>query len=205
MDAAGWDERYRSSELLWGATPNQFVEQQLRATAPGRAVDLACGEGRNARWLALRGWTVTGVDFSAVAVEKARAMPPVAGLEWVCADVTTWRSPRPVDLALLCYLQLQAGQFRSALRNAAAALAPGGVLLVVGHSTRNLAEGVGGPQEPSVLFTPQDVIEHIAGTGLEVEVAREVLRQVKDADRPAIDTLVRARRPADPTVSPIGP
>jgi 2-polyprenyl-3-methyl-5-hydroxy-6-metoxy-1,4-benzoquinol methylase len=63
MDAQAWDERYTASELLWSATPNQFVAAELSDLAPGRAVDLAAGEGRNALWLAERGWHVTAVDF----------------------------------------------------------------------------------------------------------------------------------------------
>ena len=64
MDARAWDERYAASELVWSATPNRFVEAELAELAPGRAVDLAAGEGRNALWLADRGWHVTAVDFS---------------------------------------------------------------------------------------------------------------------------------------------
>ena len=56
MDANAWDERYAATELVWSAGPNQFVEHEVADLPPGRALDLACGEGRNARWLADRGW-----------------------------------------------------------------------------------------------------------------------------------------------------
>ena len=63
MDSAGWDERYAATELVWSAAPNQFVEEALADLPPGRALDLACGEGRNARWLAALGWQVTGAGL----------------------------------------------------------------------------------------------------------------------------------------------
>ena len=62
MDAGDWDARYAASELVWGAEPNRFVVEEFTAVAPGRAVDLGAGEGRNALWLAERGWLVTAVD-----------------------------------------------------------------------------------------------------------------------------------------------
>src|ERR1700712_1041252 len=95
MDAQTWDERYAAAGLVWSATPNQFVAAELAALPPGRALDLACGEGRNALWLADRGWQVTAVDFSRVALDKGRALaarqagsgPPQ--LDWVLGDALT--------------------------------------------------------------------------------------------------------------------
>ncbi len=115
-------------------------------------------------------------------------------LDWVVADATAYTAPEPVDLALLCYLQLPAPQRRAAVRGAAAALASGGVLLVIGHDSRNRTEGTGGPQDPDVLFTAADLVDDLAGAGVTVERADEVLRPVDGADRPAIDALLRAVR-----------
>ncbi len=198
MDATAWDDRYRATELVWGARPNRWVEQELADLPPGRAVDLACGEGRNALWLAARGWRVTAVDFSAVALDKGRTLetqqpagaPPV---EWVCADATAFRPEPAYDLALLCYLQLSAHQRTATVRNAAAALRPGGVLLVIAHDSANLTEGTGGPQDPEVLYTAGDVVADLDGA-LVVDTAEAVLRPVDGAVRPAIDALVRAHR-----------
>jgi SAM-dependent methyltransferase len=203
VDAEGWDERYRSSELVWGIAPNRWVEQELAGLPPGQALDMACGEGRNALWLAGLGWQVTAVDFSPVALEKARALEERAQAEragsvrvsWRCADATAYRHDGAVDVALLCYLQLPAAQRRAAVRNAAGALAPGGTLLVIGHDSTNLADGTGGPQDPSVLFTAADVAADLDGTGVSVDVAEAVLRPVEGAPRPAIDALLRAHRP----------
>jgi len=204
MAAGQWDERYAGSELIWGAGANRWVAQHTATLNPGRAVDLACGEGRNAVYLAERGWHVVGVDFSAVAIDKARqleqsradggaAHPPV---RWVCADVTDYH-PDPIDLALLVYLHLRPPARQAVLTAAVAALAPGGTVLVVGHNTRNIAEGTGGPQDPGLLYTAADIVTDLAGIAPElvVDSATEPLREVPGADRPAIDTVVRAHRP----------
>ncbi|HEV7194067.1 MAG TPA: class I SAM-dependent methyltransferase [Jatrophihabitantaceae bacterium] len=199
MDAAAWDERYRSSDLVWGAQPNRWVEQQLAGLSPGTGVDVACGEGRNALWLASRGWRMIAVDFAAAALDKGRRLESSAEvahpIDWVCDDVTAYRAPQPVDLVLICYLQVSAEVRRTVMRNAAAALAPGGTLLVVGHDSTNLADGTGGPQEPAVLYTAADLAADLEGTGLAIDIAHAVLRPVDGADRPAIDALLRAHRP----------
>lgn len=199
MDARTWNERYSTSELIWTAEPNQFLVAETEAMAPGRALDLGAGEGRNAVWLARRGWKVTAVDFSDVGLAKARALAEHAHvtIETVCADAT-----EPVsgayDLVIVLYLQLPADQRRRAIANAAAAVAAGGTLLVVGHDSTNLIDGVGGPQDPAVLCTPDDLVTDLAGSGLDVERAERVQRVVAtvDGDRSAIDVLVRARRAA---------
>jgi SAM-dependent methyltransferase len=198
MRAEEWDERYRASAMVWGAEPNRWVADEVADLPPGTALDLGCGEGRNAVWLARRGWRVVAVDFSTVGLSKGRELELHAGgdaaVEWVAGDATTYRPAAPVDLALLCYLQLVAAERRAAVRSAAGALAPGGVLLVVGHDSRNIPDGTGGPQDPTVLFTGADVVADLAGLDLTVEKAGEVLRPVDGADRPAIDVLVRAVR-----------
>jgi SAM-dependent methyltransferase len=198
MKAEQWDERYRSTDLVWGTPPNRWVERELADLAPGRALDLACGEGRNALWLAARGWQVSAIDFSAVALDKGRALEsrqaPPTRVGWVHADATTYRPAEHVDLALLCYLQLPRAEWRAALIRAADALGSGGTLLVIGHDSTNIADGVGGPQDPAVLFTAADVVADLAGTDLVIERAEAVHRPVDGADRPAVDALVRAHR-----------
>jgi SAM-dependent methyltransferase len=196
FDATFWDERYRASESVWGAAPNRWVEQEVADLPPGTALDLACGEGRNAVWLAARGWDVLAVDFSDVGLAKGteleRRVSGDSRISWIRADATDYLPPEPADLALVCYLQLAASQRRAAMRNAARSLAPGGTLLVVGHDSRNRTEGTGGPQDPDVLFTAAEVADDVDGLGLTIEKAGEVLRPVDGADRPAIDALLRA-------------
>ena len=208
MDARAWDERYAASDLVWSPTPNQFVEAELATLRPGRAVDLAAGEGRNALWLASLGWEVTAVDFSLVGLDKGRALqerhPSGRDLhvDWVHADVLTWEpGPVPYDLALLAYLQLPADQRRQAVRRAFTCLREGGTFLLVAHDATNIAEGTGGPQDPSVLATAEEVLGDLDGERFEVARAERVARTVDPGDdhrgeaaRTAWDSLVRVVR-----------
>jgi SAM-dependent methyltransferase len=211
VDSSTWDERYAGSDLVWSATPNQWVEQVAVGLAPGRVLDLAGGEGRNALWLADLGWQATVVDFSQVALDRACALAAERfgaddeRLVTVRADLLTYQpEPGSYDLVLVVYLQLSAEARRTALLMAATAVAPGGMLLVVAHDSTNLTVGVGGPQDPHVLYTCGDVEADLAGTGLVIERSEAVLRTVETESGPreAIDALlvaVRTRRGRTPT------
>ena len=199
MEREQWDERYRVDELIWKAEPNRFLVEEVALLAPGRALDLACGEGRNALWLAERGWQVTAVDFSAVGLEKARRLASERGLELVLveADVLEWEPPAAsFDLVIVMYLHLPAGARRRVQERAASALAPGATLLVVGHDSTNLTEGIGGPQDPAVLFSPEDIVGDL--DGLDIERAERARRPVAtgSGEVDAIDAIVRAVRPS---------
>jgi SAM-dependent methyltransferase len=194
-----WDARYAQKELLWTARPNRMFADEVGSLEPGRALDVACGEGRNAVWLAERGWDVTGVDFSEVALAKAAELARARGVavEWVAADVLEHEPPPGAfDLVAVLYLQLPRNELARALRNAVRAVAPGGTLVVLGHDTRNLTDGFGGPRDPSVLFTPADVVASL--DGLTVERAETVERTVThdDGEAVALDAFVRAARAA---------
>ncbi len=185
------DARYAGRELVWSAEPNPFVVAETADLPPGAAADVACGEGRNAVWLAGRGWSVTGVDFSAVALDEARTLAAAAGVdvEWVHADALAWAPPREYDLVLVASLQLPPPERAAALRTAAGAVAPGGSLLVVAHDARN-RRGVGGPGDERVLHRPDEVV----APGF-AEARREAARRPV-GDRDALDTVVRLVRPA---------
>jgi len=182
--------------------PNQFVATELTGLPAGRALDLAAGEGRNSVWLAQRGWTVTAVDFSRVGLEKGRKLSAARGVgarqvDWVVADLREYSPAREAyDLALIAYLQVDAALRAQVLAGAAAALVPGGTLLVVGHDVTNLTEGVGGPQNPDVLYTPESITAELPR--LRILRAERVRRIVeRDGEQAtAIDTLVRAERTA---------
>jgi len=193
-----WNARYAAAELLWTAEPNRRFASEVEDLEPGRALDLACGEGRNAVWLAERGWRTTGVDFSDVALAKAERLAASRGVEveWVLADVLEHEPERGAfELVAVLYLQLPHEQLAEVLHTSIGALAPGGALVVLGHDTTNLTHGHGGPRDASVLFTPEDVVPHLER--LVVERAEKVPRTVplEDGEATAIDALVRARRP----------
>ena len=196
MDASEWDVRYAKAELEWGAEPNRFLVQEIEGLEPGRALDIAAGEGRNAIWVAARGWMVTAVDFSPVAIEKARRLAAERGVdvEWVVADVVDYAPGTEVfDLAVVFYLHLVASEMRKVLGRVAAALRRGGTLLIVGHDRANLTDGVGGPQDPAILLDAQVVASELED--LVIEKAERIMRRVEGTEREAIDTLVRARKP----------
>ena len=195
MDSSEWDQRYAGSELVWTAEPNRFVVAEAQDLPPGRALDLGAGEGRNSVWLAARGWQVTAVDFSAAGLDKARLLAQARGVsaDWVLADVLDYQpEPGAFQLVLVAYLQLPAPSLDRVLRHAVSALAPRGTLLVVSHDVTNLAEGVGGPQDPALLHTPELITRPLGG--LTVERAERVRRRAGEEGQEAIDTLVRAVR-----------
>lgn len=198
FDSATWDARYASAatadSTVWSLTPNAWIAETVDALdlQPGTAIDLACGEGRNALWLAQRGWQVTAVDFSAVALETGRARAEQLGVEvdWERADVTDWVSPTLVDLVVIAYLQLEAGDLADVIAAAAGSLEPGGRLVLIGHDVDNLERGVGGPQNPAVLHSVAAL--RAAAGDLAIERCEQVLRPV--GDRQAVDAVLVARR-----------
>jgi SAM-dependent methyltransferase len=190
-----WDEKYAAVEHLWAARPNRFLVVEVADLPPGRVLDLACGEGQNAIWLATLGWKVTGVDFSGVAIAKAQARAASDGIEvdFVCADVLQYEpEPSAFDLVLLLYFHLPPDELRTVLTRGKAALAEGGTILIIGHDWQNLTDGVGGPQDPTILYAPDEIAEELPG--LEIEKATQVFRDIQGEERKAIDALVRARR-----------
>ena len=202
VDSQQWDERYSGTEFEWTTRPNQFVAAELADLPPGRALDLAAGEGRNTVWLAERGWQVTAVDFSRVGLEKGCKLSAARGVDearvdWIVADLRDFEPDRDFyDLVLIAYLQVSPELRATVMARAAAALAPGGTAFVVGHDLTNLTEGTGGPQDPDVLYTPEAVRAELPG--LRVVQAERVHRTVERDGGPAtaIDTLVRAIREA---------
>ena len=195
MDATEWDARYSETELAWGAEPNRFLAPEVAGLEPGKALDLAAGEGRNAIWLAQQGWTVTAVDFSSVGIDKARRISAEKKVDvtWVVDDVITFETDADFDLVIVFYLHLAPADMKAVLAHASAALNRGGTLLVVGHDRANFTSGVGGPQDPTILHDADEIASELEG--LVIEKARQVMRPVEGIERDAIDTLVKAVKP----------
>lgn len=204
MDAQAWDEKYRGRDVAAGAPPNGAVVEFATSLPPGRALDLACGEGRNAVWLASRGWRVDAVDFSAVALTAAVRVASGATasirerLQWVHADVTDLTLEPQYDLVLLSYLHLSPPERAALLARIHTALKHEGILVIVGHHRDNVEHGVGGPQDVEILYSAEDLVSELSDE-LAVETAETRPRVVDDAV--ALDALVVARLPAGrPTV-----
>ena len=196
MKREDWNRRYAEVDSLWSAKPNRFLVAEVEGLAPGRALDLACGEGQNAVWLATLGWDVTAVDYADVAVAKGieRAARAAVAVDFQVGDLLDYvPEARSFDLVVILYLHISSNGLRLVLERATEALAPGGTLVLVGHDLLNLTDGVGGPSDRDLLFTPDEVVAELSG--LEIEKAEHLLRDVDGHDRPAIDALVRARRP----------
>ncbi|WP_025030668.1 class I SAM-dependent methyltransferase [Nitratireductor aquibiodomus] len=195
-----WNKRYRATDSLWGARPNRAFVAEAEALAPGRALDLGAGQGRNALWLAERGWNVRALDLSDVAIDRARQAANTLGLsDRFDAEAVDLRSHVPearrYDLVAMIYFHIPSADLAPVLKQAAAAVAEGGTFLLVGHDLSNLTEGYGGPQSPDFLYTAQLVSDAI-GAELKIERAERIARPVNtDAgERIAYDCLVRAHR-----------
>ncbi|MFE2287010.1 class I SAM-dependent methyltransferase [Streptomyces sp. NPDC059443] len=196
-----WDTRYRESEKVWSGDANAVLAREAEGLAPGRALDLGCGEGGDAVWLARRGWHVTGTDISGVALERAAVHAADAGVddrtEWERHDLAESFPAGEYDLVSACFLHTF-GEFprERILRRASAAVAPGGILLVVGHA------GWASWQEdrPEVDFpTAEEVVAQLelAAGAWEVLLAEEHVRvQNRPDGRPGTrtDNVVKVLR-----------
>src|SRR6267143_1209766 len=135
--AAEWDARYSMRDgTKWSGRPNGRLVAEVADLTPGRALDVGCGEGADAIWLARRGWTVTAIDLSDVAVRRAREAAELAGaaVEWVCGDALQTPLPaRSFDLVSMQYPALPKAAGEAAVRTLLDAVRAGGLLLAVYH------------------------------------------------------------------------
>jgi SAM-dependent methyltransferase len=163
-----WDERFSSEEYLFGTGPNAFLEKQGRLLKPGgTALALADGEGRNGVWLAEQGLTVTSVDFSPIALEKARRLAAARGvtISTVQADLGDWTWPEDeFDIVAAIFIQFAGPNLRAAIfRRIRRALAPGGLLILQGYRPEQLHYGTGGPPHAENMYTAEMLREAFAG------------------------------------------
>lgn len=138
-DAGYWDERYSEREQVWSGRPNAALVKETQPLQPGRALDLGCGEGADAIWLAQQGWQVTAVDVSEVALARGKQHAHNADVNeritWEQRDLSVAFPTGDYDLVAAMFLHSSTGRLQrdSVLRQAANAVAPGGVLLIIGH------------------------------------------------------------------------
>ena len=194
----GWDERHSHGDFE-GEGPNPTLVIGVADLTPGTALELAAGSGTNAVWLASQGWRTTAVDWSPVGLANGRAKAEAAGVEvdWLERDLFAWAPPaRSFDLVVIVYLHVPPEERATIYPQAAAAVAPGGRLVIVGHDRLNATEGEGGPPDTVRLFTADEVAAQLlaADPALIVERA-EVVRRVPPPGRAPIDSLLILRRP----------
>jgi SAM-dependent methyltransferase len=199
-----WDERYAADDRVWSGQPNPRLVEHAADLPPGLALDVGCGEGADAVWLAERGWRVTGADVSVVGLEKARRRAGEAGVadrtDWLHVDLVA-EDPLPggADLVSAMYVHVPDAALDRIYTAIAGAVRPGGTLLVAGHHPDERHTDLRNPHLTHLLFGPERVTA-LLGTGWQVDVAEGRTRDVVGHEgerRVATDTVVVARR--DPT------
>ncbi|MBR8741675.1 bifunctional 2-polyprenyl-6-hydroxyphenol methylase/3-demethylubiquinol 3-O-methyltransferase UbiG [Nocardiopsis sp. MG754419] len=198
-----WNERYRTKGRIWSGAPNRHLVAEVAGLAPGRALDVGSGEGADALWLAERGWAVTAVDISSVALDRAAAHARDRGSEvaeritWTRADVTAWAPPAPAfDLVTVQFMHLYPNPRARLFAALAGAVAPGGELLVVAHHPRDLETGVPRPPMPELFYEGDAVTAALTEGEWEVLVdeARAGEQTLDGTTHTVHDLVVRARR-----------
>ena len=206
-----WDERYGGSERVWSGKPNQRLVEQTADLTPGRAADIGCGEGADAIWLAEQGWDVTALDVSRVALDRTAQHAIERGVdrrvkvgEYDVLGDHPPRHPRRTsgfDLVSAHFMHVPREDFDGVYRRLAAAVAPGGRLLVVAHHPDDVDSGARRPHGPGLLFPPEQLLTTLGVEGgssddWEVEVVDSPVREQQMPDGPmrVRDTIVRLRR-----------
>jgi SAM-dependent methyltransferase len=157
---AEWDARYASAEQVWSGKPNTALVAEVTGLTPGRALDVGCGEGADAVWLARQGWDVTALDVSRVALDRAARHAREAGTEvrWLPgALVGAPLEPGTFDLVAALYPALYKTPAQEAEQVLISAVAPGGVLLVVHHADVDTERAKGHGFDPADYVSPGDV------------------------------------------------
>ncbi|WP_312182714.1 class I SAM-dependent methyltransferase [Arthrobacter sp.] len=202
-----WDGFYRERDQVWSGNPNALLVREVTSLKPGTALELGCGEGADAVWLALQGWQVTGIDISAVALERAAAHARDAGVEhlvtWVQADLAEWAAAEPgtdpgYDLVCAQFLHSPTELPRDTiLHRAMASVVPRGRLLVVGHEDFPPWSRHPAPEPPLPTAVELAAALELEAHGWIVETAEPVPRTVEGPDGVQAvlnDNVLRARR-----------
>jgi SAM-dependent methyltransferase len=202
FDEQSFEEMYRATDALWSGRPNPQLVAEAAGLPPGTALDVGCGEGADAIWLAERGWQVTAVDFAATALERgathaaARGDEVAGRIRWVRADVTQEQPGERFDLVSAQFMHLPPEERRELFARLADAVRPGGTLLVVGHDFSDVAAGAHRPPEPERFFTAAAVAESLDdGWDIVVAEARPRPAHVHEGEDITVhDAVLRARR-----------
>lgn len=200
-----WDDRYAGREHVWSGRPNPQLIEQASELAPGTALDVGCGEGADAVWLAERGWTVTGVDISPVGLSRAAEHAAQAGtaiaarISWLQADLFA-EDAEPFgayELVTSQYLHMPPELRERALRRLAESVAPGGSLLVVSHHPSDLEIPGLRPNVPALFCTASELAALLDPARWEIVAEAAPERSAKGPDGPLVtvrDAVLHARR-----------
>ena len=201
---AFWDARYGSTTQVWSGNPNQRLVEQVTGLTPGTALEVACGEGADAIWLAQQGWQVTATDVSPVVLERAARQAATLGPEiaeriaWKQADAATWEpTPGQFDLVTTHFLHVPSRLRGPLHRRLAAAVRPGGSLLIVAHHPLDLESRIPRMNLPDFFFTPEQVAATLAPEAWEIVVAEAQPREatLPDGQQATVhDAVLHARR-----------
>ena len=197
-----WDERYLAAPALWSGHANDELVTEASALPPGTALDVGCGEGGDALWLARQGWAVTGVDVSGVALARAAAQASAEGLtvDLLQIDATVTGLPAgPFDLVTSHFLHVPRDAFLALVDGMAQVTAPGGTLLVVGHDRSDITSGVRRPQHPDRFVAASELagrLDPAVWTVLAAEPRRRTEADHDGAERTVHDAVLHARRRA---------
>ena len=185
-----WDERYSHPGHVWSGRPNVQLVAHVQGLAPGRAIDVGCGEGGDAIWLARQGWTVTGADISPVGLAKAAAHAQEAGSD-VAARIT-WGpvdlygdEMEPLgsyDLVNSQYLHMPPDVRDRAFARLAAAVGPGGHLLLVSHHPSDLAIPGLRPNRSELFYTAEELVARLDPAGWDILDAAALARDATDRE-----------------------
>ncbi len=196
-----WDARYAESERIWSGRPNQRLVEEVADLTPGRALDVGCGEGADAVWLAERGWSVTALDVSEVALARVREHAADAG---VAERVSTLHhdlvaggpAPGRYDLVSAFFFHVLPESFEAFYRGLAELVEPGGTLLVVGHHPDDHDSGARRPHGGQLLFTPEQVVDVLGADAWDVVTQVAPTREMNGPEGPVTvrDSVVRAVR-----------
>lgn len=198
LDAAFWDNAYRSRQAAWSPEPNDLVVAAVADVKPGRALDVGCGDGADAIWLAERGWRVTASDISSVALERGRAMDQTGRIEWLQADLLEWTPEASAyDLVAAHFVHFAAQEREIVFRRLAAAVRPHGTLVVVAHHPSDLQTTAGRWPMPELYYVADDIAALLKPTEWQIVDAAVRPRSAVDPQGQTItvhDTVFQARR-----------
>ncbi|WP_158881698.1 class I SAM-dependent methyltransferase [Amycolatopsis anabasis] len=197
MDEKFWDDRYGGTDQLFSGEPNGVLVTEVTGLPPGQALDVGCGEGGDALWLARHGWHVTAVDISRDALERAaRAAGGTEAVAWTRADLTATAPPAGAfDLVSVQYFPLPRRPGHTALRRLLAAVAPGGTLLFVSHDLAELPPREELGVDPSDYYEPHEVAGLLGDDWVvEVDETRPRTAPAPAGTHHTRDTVLRARR-----------